>query len=171
MFERSRLLLEEYYCRLLATQPDCRAEHLLQEIRGRLRGLQWLLRRLRELDQRLDTDARRAIPLGQPQPDIIKQVFADATRPDCAGYNHATFEFAPEDEVRVLLEAFYYSAHRIRDILQAGRSLLTGIGRFEAEGVRNVRNHLVEHPDGTNGVLVFSTATGGPVGPQMKPVR
>lgn len=133
--------------------------------------LQWMHSRLLELDHKLDAEARAAVPAGTPAPAVIKQVFTDASRPDCAGYKHALVEFTAADEVRLLLEAFYYSAHRIRDILQDGREDLRGVGKFEAVGVRNARNHLIEHPGGPNGVLVFSIATGGPVGPQLKPLR
>ncbi len=39
---------------------------------------------------------------------------------------------------------FYYTAARVRTIVQ---SLLPGLSSFECEGVRNVRNHLLEHPE------------------------
>src|SRR5687767_13350385 len=42
---------------------------------------------------------------------------------------------------------------------------------YQAFRASTLRNHLVEHPDGKSGVLVFSFAAGGPVGPQMKPLR
>jgi len=148
-----------------------RSEHLLHEIRGRLRSLQWLYAQLIELDRKLEQNAREQQPSDVRSADVLKLVFTDAARPDCQAYMHATISFALSDELRVLLEAFYYSAHRIRDILRDSTSELPGLAKFEAIGVRNVRNHLVAHPGGKSGVLVFSFAAGGPVGSQLKPVQ
>jgi hypothetical protein len=171
MFATSRLLLEQYYCALLRLGLSARGEHLLSEARGRLRRLQWLYDRLEHLDHELDRQARAELTPDKPMPDVIKQVFADTGRPDCTAHAQASLPFSPSDEMAVLLEAFYYSAHRVRDILQDGRAELKGLGYFEAEGIRDVRNHLVEHPSRKNGVLVPSIATGGRVGPQLKPLR
>jgi hypothetical protein len=171
MFEQTRVLLEQYYCRLLTSNPSQRAQHLLHEVRGRLRGLQWLYARLSELDSALDKSARASRPEHEPVPAVIKQIFTDAAPPDCTSLLHAHLPFSQSDEVRILLEAFYYSAHRIRDILRDAPQDLPRLSSFETVGVRNVRNHLVEHPGKKGGVLVFSIATGGPVGPQLKPLR
>lgn len=171
MFEQSRILLEQYYCLMLTKGMSRRAEHMLHEVRGRLRALQWLHHRLVDLDRRLEQEQRKQQPPGTPVPNVMKLVFTDAARPDCQTYRHAALPFALSDELRVLLEAFYYSAHRVRDIFRDSANELPGLSNFEAVGVRNVRNHLVEHPGGKSGVLVFSFAAGGPVGPQLKPVR
>jgi hypothetical protein len=98
-------------------------------------------------------------------------IYTDAARPNCETLLHAALPPQPADELRVLLEAYYYSAHRIRDILRDNRDDLPRLSSFEAAGVRDVRNHLVEHPTKKSGVLVFSFKCGGPVGPQMKPLR
>jgi hypothetical protein len=160
MFEHCRLLLEQYYCALLTKGMSRRAEHILHEVRGRLRSLQWLHARLIQLDHELEASARAAIPPGQPTPEVLKLVFTDAARPDCERSTHAHSAPEPFDELRALLEAFYYSAHRVTDVLNHGRAELPGMPRFTAPGVRDVRNHLIEHPDRKAGVLVFSIATG-----------
>jgi len=171
VFERSRLLVEQYYCALLTRRAPRRAEHILHEVRGRLRGLQWVHARLVQLDRELESNQREALPPEEPKPEVMKLVFSDAARPDCVHHKHA--HAAPErfDELRILLEAFYYSAHRLVDVLNNGQPDLPGMPQFAARGVRDVRNHLIEHPDRKSGVLVFSIATGGPVGPQLKPLR
>lgn len=171
MFERSRILLEQYYCLMLSNGMSKRAEHLLHEVRGRLRALHWLHARLVELDGKLQEKAREYQPPGKPAVGVLKLIFTDTGRPDCRDHKHAKLPFAACDELRLLLEAFYYSAHRVRDILQDGAAELPGLSHFEAIGVRNVRNHLIEHPSRKSGVLIFSYAAGGPVGPQLKPVR
>jgi hypothetical protein len=170
MFDQSRILVEQYYCALLTSGKASKlAEHLLHEVRGRLRSLQWTHHRLVQLDAKLDATGRARSP--ESQPVVLKQIFSDGGRPDCTTHRHAQLPFEIQDEVRVLLESFYYSAHRVRDILRDGREALPGVASFEAVGVRNVRNHLVEHPSKKGGVLVPSIATGGPVGPQLKPLR
>jgi hypothetical protein len=172
MFERSRLLLEQYYCALLSKGIiSLRAEHLLHELRGRLRTLQWLHARLIDLDQKIEAQARAELPLGQSETAVRICVFSDHGRPHCEDHREGQLPFSDADELRALLEAFYYCGFRIRDILRDGRKELGGLGAFEAVGVRNVRNHLVEHPDGVSGVIVSSFSAGGPVGPRIRPIR
>ena len=138
MFERSRLLVEQYYCALLARGASRRAEHILHEVRGRLRGLEWLHGRLIQLDRELENNQRNALPSDRPKPDVMKLVFTDAVRPDRERYTHAHAAPEPFDELRMLLEAFYYSAHRIVDVLNNGRADLPGMPGFTAVGVRDV---------------------------------
>jgi hypothetical protein len=46
------------------------------------------------------------------------------------------------------------------------------LNSFEAAGVRDVRNHLIEHPEGRGSqVLSQSFAFGGPNGPIVKALR
>jgi len=73
-------------------------------------------------------------------------------------------------ETRTLSEAFYYIGSRIRGILNNGA--LPGLASFECPGVRNVRNKLLEHPDGKDsGVLLQSFGYGGDSGPRIKALR
>jgi hypothetical protein len=132
MFERSRELLEQYYCRVLTQGMSRRAEHLLHELRGRLRAVQWLHTRLLELDREIEREARSELPVDSRVPDVLKVIFTDATRPDCQSYSHATLPFSRSDELRLLLETFYYSAHRIRDVLRDSGADLPGLAKFEA---------------------------------------
>lgn len=172
MFEESRLLLEKYYCRMLTQGITKRGEHLLQEVRARLRALAWLHRRLLELDQILVSQhIKEHFPSTPDSPNNIKVVFTDNDPPDCKDHTHSTQAFQMHDELRVLLESFYYTAHRIKDILQDHKRDLPGLLRFESKGVTDVRNRLVEHPGKDNGVLVSSFAAGGPTGPQLKPLK
>jgi hypothetical protein len=45
-------------------------------------------------------------------------------------------------------EAFYYLAARLRSICRRREPGLPGLEKLEASGVRDVRNHLIEHPEG-----------------------
>jgi hypothetical protein len=171
MFEQCRASLEQYVVALRRKAMMKWADHLLQEVRARLRQLQWIHARLLQLEQQEQEDGLKTIPPGHPKPDVFKQVFLEKSATKSEPEIEAQLPFQRNDELRVLLEAFYYSAHRVRDILRDHESDLPGIAGFEAKGIRDVRNHLVEHPSRDKGVLVYSTACGGPVGPQLRLIR
>jgi hypothetical protein len=57
--------------------------------------------------------------------------------------------------MRLLTESFYYFAFRVRQILRNKTSPFLYLHQFDSQGVRNVRNHLIEHPEG-NDSRVFS---------------
>ena len=72
-------------------------------------------------------------------------------------------------EIDVLTEAFYYNASE-RSIKKA----IPGLSGFEAPGVRDVRCHLVEHPEGKDSTIVetgdaFSTEVGPIIKYQRRP--
>ena len=171
MFERSRVLLEEYYWLRLSEGISKPAEHMLHEVRVRLRTLQWLHARLVDLDRELERDWREKRGSDFAGSDIVKIIYTDRARPTPPDYEEAKSAFARPDELRVFLEAFYYSAHRVRDIFQDSVNELPGLSNFEAVGIRNARNHLIEHPRAPSGVLVYTFAVGGPVGPQLRPIQ
>ena len=168
-FSDVRLLLERYYAALLTAGANDRAEHLLHEVRGRLRQLQWTRGRLLTLEADLVAERCRENPTDANATVLL--IFTDVGRPDKGDLHRSLIGPRPADELQVLLESFYYSANRIRDIFRDNPEDLPGLGSFECVGVRNVRNHLVEHPTRKSGVIVPSLKCGGPVGPQLKPIR
>ncbi|WP_310540370.1 hypothetical protein [Phenylobacterium sp.] len=76
--------------------------------------------------------------------------------------------FADSDWMELLTEQFYLIAFRAGRIIES----LPGMKGFGAVGVRNVRNQLIEHNDGTDS-LVFNGgfAFGGSQGPVVAAVR
>ncbi len=50
--------------------------------------------------------------------------------------------------MRLLTESYYYFAFRLRQILRNSAHPFVGLASFESVGVRDVRNHLIEHPEG-----------------------
>lgn len=70
-------------------------------------------------------------------------------------------------EIIFLTEAFYYFAFRTREVLR----LLPGLAKFECVGVRDVRNHLIEHPEKQSKVFIVSFGWGGKNGPTVKALR
>jgi hypothetical protein len=168
-FSSVRLQIEAYYAARLVQHMTPRGEHLLHELRGRLRRLEWIHSRLLDLEATLLQEARDHEP-GEP-PARLLLIFTETGRPNALTADMDLLQSSTSDELWVLLEAFYYSAHRVRDILRDNREDLPDLGGFEATGVRDVRNHLVEHPTRQSGVVVPSLKCGGPVGPQLKAVR
>ena len=76
--------------------------------------------------------------------------------------------------VRLYTESFYYLAFRFRQILTTrnqppGNYPLPLLHAFEAVGIRDVRNHLLEHPEGrTSQRFSQDHSLGGTNGPQLK---
>ena len=72
-------------------------------------------------------------------------------------------------EMETLVEAFYYLAWRLRNVIQR----LPDLNNFECQGVRNVRNKLLEHPEGSDsGVIHGCFASGNTeTGPVLKMIR
>jgi hypothetical protein len=75
-------------------------------------------------------------------------------------------------EAEFYVESFYFMAFRVREILKKKdkqRYLFPQLKGFESEGVRNVRNHLIEHPEKHGGVLSQGFGIGDDDGPRLKP--
>jgi hypothetical protein len=73
-----------------------------------------------------------------------------------------------ETEIRILTEAFYYFAERIRTIARDSLPFI----KFKADGVRDVRNKLIEHSDHKDSmILAQSFGFGGENGPVIKGAR
>src|SRR5262245_30959232 len=153
MFADCRSLLEAYAQALLRRGMTQRAGHLIQELRARLRQLQWLYDRLLTLESDLQQEAFAEMSPDTPKPTVLKQLFTEQSVRRSDPELQAQLQAQKSDELRVLLEAFYYSAHRVRDILRDHKADLPKIVGFECSGIRDVRNHLVEHPGRAKGVL------------------
>ena len=80
-------------------------------------------------------------------------------------------ESALRDDLRFQLklsaESFYYFAARLTKILQR----FPHLKNFDPPGVRDVRNHLIEHPDKASGVTQQNWSFGGEAGPAFKNIR
>jgi hypothetical protein len=171
-FADCRALWEEYGQHLLRNGVTARADHLFQEVRARLRQLELVYEEAMSLERKIDGQAVEREPVQSGgNPVRRKHVFTEASLSSSDPKVQAVLSVGDADRLRVYVEAFYYSAHRVRDILRDHKADLPGLLGFEAEGVRNVRNHLVEHTSRGNGVLVPSIACGGPVGPQLRLLR
>ena len=168
MFERTRILLEKYFFQLSSKRCTKRAEHLLQEIRGRLRYLQDLYSRIENLVTVVAPDICTVDKNGKATTQI--HIFVESAPPEENPERIASLPSEPQDDLRCDVEYFYYSAHRIQDIISESKEDLPGLIRFTAKGVTLVRNNLVEHPARKDGVIVFSHSV-GPSGPKLRSIR
>jgi hypothetical protein len=75
-----------------------------------------------------------------------------------------------EFEMQLFAECFYYIAGRLRTALRTTEPI-PGLGSFECEGARNVRNKLLEHAEKQSHVLIRSFGWSKEGGPILKAVR
>jgi hypothetical protein len=125
------------YCEKLsgeANPPDRPRDDLGKEVVERLAQLAFLEAELMRLDEAFGTVAMVAITNENGEVE----------------HYNATFERDQQLRfgMRLGAEAFYYFAFRIRKILRNAEFPFPGFAKFEASGVRDVRNHLIEHPEG-----------------------
>lgn len=70
-------------------------------------------------------------------------------------------------EMKVLTEAFYYKAFRVQKLINM--EPYPALISFKCRAVRDIRNHLLEHPEGgASGVTSGGFGFGGIVGPALK---
>jgi hypothetical protein len=73
--------------------------------------------------------------------------------------------FQATEMLELFTECFYFIAWRLREILR----LLPGLTKFDAPGVRAVRNQLIEHPDPEAQSHLPAFQIDDKVGPMLKP--
>jgi hypothetical protein len=136
--------------------------------------------RLRQVDWLFDRAHEHVQELAAIEQDIAKRMRASGVYPGdprraewlkseeaaeirARSERENTIEF----ELKVYVEAFYFFAWRLRCVVRC----LPGFRGFESRGVRDVRNHLVEHPEKAGGFTQQAWSWGGEEGPRLKPYR
>lgn len=173
MFGRCIELFDDYYRAADAKRIQGFSAPLGCELRERLQQMNWLLVQIQSREDELTTIGDRSRAALSSHINRIKAeglsyedtpIPADAQMSREDGYR----SIALMDEIRLLVEAFYYFAARARHIVRN----MPKLNSFEAVGVRNVHNHLIEHPEGRGSqVLSRSFAFGGAKGPVVKAIR
>lgn len=167
-FEDTRVVLDQHYRWSDKTFSGAYNDHGV-EARKRLGQLIWTLREI----ERLLAEAASLRAMSHPPTPIVSGDEAALAewheRMQTPGVKEAMRKLnALLEPLEALTETFYWIAFRTRSVIR----LLPSLGNFEAEGVRNVRNHLLEHPEGkASGVLITSFAFGGSEGPVVKGMR
>lgn len=166
--ERAVAVLDEHY-RVCDERFGGKFNDLGVESRKRLKQMIWLLS---EIGRYLEMEANAQKPL--------KKLGARAASGEISSEEWHLQMRSPEmsklmcsmprisEPLETLSEAFYWIAFRARRVIR----MLPDMGSFEAEGVRNTRNKLIEHAEGKDsGVVISSFGWGAPQGPVIKAIR
>lgn len=140
-FREAVLLFDRYYRWQDRTHPIFPRDRAM-EARRRLLQLDWILCKVRETEAQIAT---HCVPT-----DTDIQLFLQLS-----------------EELQFFTESFYYFGWRTREIVKS----LPGLASFEAIGLRDVRNHLLEHPEKQSKVFIESFSYGGAAGPTLKGPR
>lgn len=160
MFSELSNQFDQYFLlvKVSQTEPNLPLEDLAAEVRERLAQLNFIETQLSEISNQY-------------------RVTANIEKVNEHGEIEIYNAFAKRDEhlrfvMRLLTESFYYFAFRIRQIVRNDLHRFPGLRGFDCVGVRDVRNHLIEHPEGANSRVFNRTwAWSLESGMQLKPAR
>ena len=128
----------------------------IAETQKRLEQVDWIIRRIARLQLAQDRIARWHWNPATPQEILARQHRRRAASQHRLGH-----------EIELLCESFYYFAWRLRQVLVN----LPEFDDFHPVGVRDVRYHLLDHPEKTSRALNPNFMYGHdlPAGPVLKP--
>lgn len=163
VYERAIEIFDAYYVLMDRTHPGFNKTAGV-EVRERLEQLNWLLARIRRLDDELDAAQKPHHDAMTAHMEDLKARGLDWTEAPAsaemtrAGDVSAKAMTPLMDEIKLLTEAFYLFTERIRTILKQ-KDLLPYIGDPDFIGVSQVRNKLIEHYE-PDGALVIGSSFG-----------
>ena len=168
-FDSTIKLLDTYQAKLGGTPPPNYNGDLLSETRERLRMLSILYSKVCELHDKAVSSSQNlslsSSELFEDTPECIKH----KRIPTKEEFNEMHMHFIEHQgfvlEMKMYAESFYYFAARIRKILIDKKAPLPLLNKFEAPGIRNVRNLIIEHP---GDLIIPSCCYGGAEGPKLK---
>jgi hypothetical protein len=119
---------------------------LLSEFHGRLVKLQFAFARITEL---VPASLEVAYQMAGWRVDkvtgkVVEKFDPTANRNDKVALDRVR---RIESELFILTEWFYHTAWRLREIVHPKACPLPGLAGFEAIGVRDVRNQILQHPE------------------------
>lgn len=173
MFEVARNLFKAYCACQKATSGAALESEYQIEIDDRLKHMEFIVAKVKKLATRTAFSDQAALLEYEAYLNRAPHLRDSTHADEMKGYREHLESTMPlhinETEMRVLTEAFYYCAGRARKVLI---TVYPALGKFEAVGVRDVRNHLLEHPDGKNSTVIENgTSFGFDCGPVIKGVR
>jgi hypothetical protein len=77
-------------------------------------------------------------------------------------------DLSVEERLRVLVECFYYVAHRLLVIFDQCSTSLPGLGTLRATAIRRVRNNLIEHANRPGGRVLYSFSISNAAGVRLR---
>lgn len=134
------------YSSLIQGDNDSRnyaQEDLVAEVMERLQQLAYIVQNLHEIDLQYGKKVLITKINDNGEEDLYNAMFERD--------EHLRFV------MRLLTESFYYFAFRVRQILKNKVHLFPHLKSFDPAGVRNVRNQLIEHPEGKDSLIFNRT--------------
>lgn len=171
-FDSTIKLLDAYQSNLGGNPHQTYNGDLLSEIRERLQMLSILYIKVHELENLAMSIIPKFLSIASEYFGYDAKGKNGIRRFPTEGEEEKLREFIVQNkaiflEMKMYLEAFYYFAARIRKILRSKEEPLPFLRSFESKGIRDVRNHLIEHPL----ILTPDCGCGGEEGPKLKGVR
>lgn len=168
-FDSTINLLDTYQAKLRGTPPPNYNGDLLSETRERLRMLSILYSKVCELHDQATSRSQNLFPSNSEFFEDTPEGIKHKRMPTKEEFNEMNMQFIKHQELvlemKMYAESFYYFAARIRKILIDKKVPLPLLNKFEAPGIRNVRNLIIEHP---GDLLIPSCCYGGAEGPKLK---
>jgi len=169
-FDSTIELFKAYQSKMDKEKPKGYNVYLAREVCKRLKQLSFLYEKIRLYESRVMKSAPKAFGLSSNNitADDINTIVSTRRVPlseDFRPYQALLFE------MEVFVEAFYFFAWRTYYIIRNKSCPLPHLNRFKAEGILNVRNHLIEHPEKQSQILTQSFMCGGDEGPVLKNAR
>jgi len=177
MFEDTKARFDDYYRLLDRQNAPGFIRDLGSEVGERLQQLDYIIRRVKASEQTAETAFARSSKIFHDHVERVVAAGLDYTKEPAPEGVQATEDemrahLEASFEMKLLTEAFYFFASRIRTILRHKSRPVPGLEGFECEGVRNVRNKLLEHPEGSDSqIFIQSWGWGAPRGPVLKAAR
>ena len=165
------ITLFDRYCEAYATHQDFHLD-LAAELKERLKQLNFTIKRVLDLELGDESQVKgTSNALGKMAASMIAAGSTDCipAPPEAVRIFEQQVVHWNENsiELRIMAEAFYYFAERARKI--ATRTL-PRLKKFESDGVRDVRNKLIEHPEQEE-ICAQNFGYGSSKGPVLKEVR
>lgn len=177
MFESTIELFDRYYKKLDSEKSSSFNRDIGCEVRERLKQIDYLVKAVSDREQQHEAVMSRYFDVSKKHFDHVKASGLDwENTPAPEGMQLTREEFQESErlefEIQLFTECFYYLAGRLRTILRNKAEPLPKLSSFECEGVRNVRNKLIEHAEGRDSqVSIRSFGFGSAQGPVLKSIR
>ncbi len=173
-FSNLLILYDKYYVLNNKENTNEFKNDLECEGRKRIEQLDYLLNKIQvkqtraiEIPQRSQNEFQKLIDNAkQNNLDVTiasSSSIINMTKEEGEEYNHLNFE------IELLTENFYRIAFRLSKIIEK----LPGLGKLKSNGVRDVRNNLIEHPEAKDIQVILQSFSLGnkESGPIIKAIR
>jgi hypothetical protein len=177
MLESTIALFDEYVREAVRSAASGFHRDIAAEFRERLVQAHWLLERARRAEAVNLSIIGRLLDRSREETERAPEAGVDVQNPsDSFSVSLAPIEARENREAKlemeVMRDAFYFFAFRAQSIATHKSKPLPGLEKFDARGVREVRNQLLAHPEGADSrIFSMGSAWGGQRGPIVKAIR